>query len=61
VRNNWTELPEDDPIFSGGVRLVFGEQSPPDLTAAADEDLEFVSPSVPGRRVRMIRSVEESK
>jgi hypothetical protein len=49
----WGDLPPGDPIFTGGVRFVFGPDQPPPLTPAADEDEEgeFVSPSVPGRRV----------
>lgn len=51
MKGIWTDgLPPDDPIFSGGVRLGFGPKTPPQ---DEDDDLEFVSPSVPGRTVRM--------
>jgi hypothetical protein len=55
VRNIWSEqLPPGDPIFTGGVRLVFGEPSS-DVRPEEDDVVGFVSPSVPGRRVRLVR------
>jgi hypothetical protein len=27
--NTWGDLPEDDPIFTGGVRFVFGRRRRP--------------------------------
>jgi hypothetical protein len=53
----WEDLPEDDPIFSGGVRFGFGKGEPVEITSAEDDEVAFVSPSVPGRRTRMNRSV----
>jgi hypothetical protein len=50
VRAIWRELPEDDPIFTGGIRLVVGEQS---HHVTADDEVEFISPSIPGRTVRL--------
>lgn len=41
-------LPPDDPIFSRGVFFVFRDE--PDVTPAEEDEVEFVSPSVPGRR-----------
>jgi hypothetical protein len=49
-------LPPDDPIFHRGVIFVFANDPPAD----EDEDeVEFVSPSVPGRRVRRNPSKED--
>jgi hypothetical protein len=49
-------LPPDDPIFHRGVIFVFANDPPAD----EDEDeVEFVSPSVPGRRVRRNPSEED--
>jgi hypothetical protein len=49
----WEDLPEDDPIFSGGVRFVFRNEEPPEITPADEDEVAFISPSVPGRRVRL--------
>jgi hypothetical protein len=56
----WGDLPEDDPIFSGGVRFGFGAEEPLDITPAEEDEVAFISPSVPGRRVRL-RSIPDEK
>jgi hypothetical protein len=48
--NTWSDLPEDDPIFTGGVRFVLGAREPLDITPAAEDEVEFVSLNVPGRK-----------
>jgi hypothetical protein len=46
VRNIWSEqLPPGDPIFTGGVRLVFDGPSS-DVTPEEEELVGFVSPNV---------------
>jgi hypothetical protein len=53
----WTDLPETDPIFSGGaLRVLRDLLTSEELKAAQahelDEEVEFVSPRVPGRMQR---------
>jgi hypothetical protein len=70
VKGKWGDLPESDPIFEGTHFVFFAGpmQSTEELAAslrvtpAEEDDVEFVSPSVPGRRARMISTpAEESE
>lgn len=55
----WTDLPETDPIFSGGPHFAFytgplltSEELKAAQAHELDEEVEFVSPRVPGRMQR---------
>ena len=54
----WGDVPPDHPMFQQGVSFFFRDEQP-DVTPADEDEVEFVSPSVPGRTVRL-RSVDDT-